>query len=153
MKNTYFETMMEISKAYEKVRSEHEKKKDQIIDTYGYDSTELKDWYDEKELIKKQNPYTNPEYIALRSWYYPNQGELDDIILDDFFWNKETTEEFINTLRSAEVETFVVVNNSSALMENIHWFVESGCTFVEPCTIHYEDGFRGDRMGLRFKVS
>ena len=45
--NTYFEEMKRIGYAWEEARAERKNRKQQIIDTLGWDSEELKAWYEE----------------------------------------------------------------------------------------------------------
>lgn len=50
--NTYFENLKCLGHEYEERRVAHEGRKQHIIDTYGWDSEELKNWYTEKEAMK-----------------------------------------------------------------------------------------------------
>ena len=43
--NTYFENLKRIGHEYEAARVERQARKQQIIDTLGWDSEELKAWY------------------------------------------------------------------------------------------------------------
>ena len=47
--NTYFAELDQIARAFDEKRRAHEAKKQQILDTYGWDSEELNAWYREKE--------------------------------------------------------------------------------------------------------
>ena len=47
--NTYFEELRAIAAAFEEKRAAHESRKQHLIDTYGWDSEEVKAWYREKE--------------------------------------------------------------------------------------------------------
>ena len=150
-KNTYFETMMKIAKAYENVRSEHEKKKDQIVETYGYGSKELDTWYDEKTVIERQLPYTSGEYIALRSWWLSKEESFECVVISEFFLNKEDVKDFVNTMRKAGITEFLTVDSSTALMGNISWFTDCGCTISALCEVH---SGRWDEVkpGLKFRI-
>lgn len=44
--NAHFEEMRRIGTEFEEKRRAHEEKKQEIIDTCGWDSDELKAWYD-----------------------------------------------------------------------------------------------------------
>ena len=47
--NTYFEELNRTARAFEEKHEAHKKLKQQIIDTQGWDSEELKAWYREEE--------------------------------------------------------------------------------------------------------
>ena len=50
--NTYFENLKRIGHEYEAARVERQARKQQIIDTLGWDSEELKAWYAEDQAAK-----------------------------------------------------------------------------------------------------
>ena len=150
--NTYFEELERIGAEWTKAHEEHKAKKQHIIGTYGWDSKELKVWYEEEENIKF--PYSAGACKAYRAWKYTDG---DEILFDDFVWEAEA-HDFIDTLRKAGIETFVIVNTSTALMENLHWFAAEGCTMQGLCTItKKENRFGEDReeqiMGIRFTLN
>ena len=45
--NAYFEELKRLGHEFEAVRVERKNRKQQIIDTYGWESAELKSWYAE----------------------------------------------------------------------------------------------------------
>ena len=50
--NTYFENLKRIGHDWEAARVERQARKQQIIDTLGWDSDELKAWYEEDAAAK-----------------------------------------------------------------------------------------------------
>ena len=83
--------------------------------------------------------------------------DADEILFDDYVWDKEA-HDFIDTFRKAGIETFVVTNKSTALMENLHWFAAEGCEMLGLCTITKKENRWGEEteeqiMGIRFKVN
>ena len=149
--NTYFEELERIGSEFMARREEHKAKKQGIIDTCGWDSEELKAWYAEEERMKF--PYSEGACKAFRAWKY-NEG--DEMVFEDFVWEKEA-HDFIDTLRKAGIDTFVITNTSTALMENLHWFAAEGCTMQGLCTITKKENRWGEEkeeqvMGIRFKV-
>ena len=122
-----------------------------IIKTRGWDSPELEVWYAEEEKMKF--PFSNGANKAYRAWRY-SQG--DEVVMEDFCWTAER-HDFIDTLRKAGLQSFVTVNNSTGLMEDIHGYIAEGCTLEGPCTIVKKDNRFGEEIqetiqGLRFRL-
>ena len=74
--------------------------------------------------------------------------------MDDSLWDKEVAD-FVNTLRSAGIKTFVYTSKSTAVMENLHAFAAQGCTMAGLCTITRQETRWGEEapyevQGIRF---
>ena len=150
--NTYFEELERIGSEWTKTHEAHKKLKEQIIEEKGWDSEELKAWYAEEEQMSF--PYSQGACKAYRAWKY---STTDEILFDDFVWEKDA-HDFIDTFRKAGIETFVVTNQSTALMENLHWFAAEGCTMLGLCTITKKENRWGEEkeeqiMGIRFRLN
>ena len=153
--NTYFENLKRIGHEYEEHRASHEAKKQPIIDTYGWDSEELKAWYAEKEAMKF--PFEQGACKAYRAWAQSISRKEDELEMDDFLWEKEV-KDFIDTLRKAGITSFVYTNTSTAVMENLHAFAAEGCTMSGLCTITRKETRWGDEepteiQGIRFQLN
>ena len=153
--NTYFENLKRIGHDWEAARIERQARKQQIIDTLGWDSEELKAWYEEDAAAKF--PFESGVSKAYRAWAQSLSRKEDELEMDDFLWDKEV-EDFIEALRSAGIETFVYTNQSTAVMENLHAFAAAGCTMTGLCTITRQETRWGDEeltevMGIRFRVN
>ena len=153
--NTYFENLKRIGHEWEAARVERQSRKQQIIDTLGWDSDELKAWYEEDAAAKF--PFESGVSKAYRAWAQSLSRKEDELEMDDFLWDKEV-KDFIEALRSAGIETFVYTNQSTAVMENLHAFAAHGCTMMGLCTITRQETRWGDEeptevMGIRFKVN
>lgn len=153
--NSYFEEMKRIGYAWEEARVERKNRKQQIIDTLGWDSEELKAWYEED----KAAPFPFPQGAskAYRAWAGSISRKEDEVEMDDFLWEKEV-HDFIDTLRRAGIHTFVYTNQSTAVMENLHAFAAEDCTMDGLCTITRHEDRWGDEeptevMGIRFSVN
>lgn len=153
--NTYFENLKRIGHEYEERRTTHEGRKQHIIDTYGWDSEEWKNWYAEKEAMKF--PFEQGACKAYRAWAQSISRKEDELEMDDFLWDKEV-KDFIDTLRCAGITSFVYTNQSTAVMENLHAFAAQGCTMIGLCTITKQETRWGDEepteiMGIRFQLN
>ena len=153
-KNTYFEELAEIGKAYEEKRRAHEEKKQQIIDTCGWDSEELKNWYAEKEAMTY--PISEGACKAYRAFRMSEEKHSSEFELEDFLWEREVPD-FVEALRKAGISTFAYTNQSTAVMENLHQFAAAGCTMMGLCTVTRQERRWGDEettehMGVRFSI-
>ena len=97
--------------------------------------------------------------LRLAAWQFLLAGLMSGVcmlIFEDFVWEREAAD-FIDTLRKAGLETFVVTNDSTALMENIHWFVGLGCKLEGTCIVtrhrrRWGEDEKEQLMGLRFSL-
>ena len=153
--NAFFENLKRLGHEYEAARVERQQRKQQIIDTLGWDSPELKAWYEEDAAAKF--PFEQGACKAYRAWASSISRKEDELEMDDFLWDKEVAD-FVNTLRSAGIKTFVYTNQSTAVMENLHAFAAQGCTMMGLCTITRQETRWGDEeptevMGIRFTLN
>ena len=152
--NTYFENLYRIGCEYETARAERQARKQQIIDTLGWNSDELKAWYEEDKTAKF--PFEQGACKAYRAWKSSISRQEDEVEMDDFLWEKEVGE-FVDTLRQAEIATFVYTNQSTAVMENLHQFAAAGCRLEGLCTITRKENRWGEEepyevQGIRFSL-
>ena len=153
--NTYFAELKRIGHEFEAARVERKNRKQQIIDTYGWESDELKAWYEEDQAVVF--PFPQGACKAYRAWAQSLSRKEDEVEMDDFLWEKEVAD-FIDALRKAGIETFVYTNQSTAVMENLHQFAAAGCTMQGLCTITRHESRWGDEepaeiMGIRFSLN
>ena len=152
---SYFEEMKRIGYAWEAARVERKNRKQQIIDTLGWDSEELKAWNEEDKAAAF--PFPPGASKAYRAWAGSISRKEDEVEMEDFLWETEV-HDFIDTLRRARIQTFVYTNQSTAVMENLHAFAAEGCTMDGLCTITRHEDRWGDEeptevMGIRFSVN
>lgn len=152
--NTYFEEIRRIGHEWEKRRQERRERKQTIIDTYGWESDELKAWYAEDAAATF--PISQGVSKAYRAWWTSIERKQDEVEMDDFLWEKDVTD-FIDALKAAGIRTFVYTNQSTAVMENLHQFVAAGCTMQGLCTITRTEDRWGEEkphevMGIRFTI-
>jgi len=149
--NAFFDEMYHIGREWSLKHREHEKLKEEIIATKGWDSEELEAWYAEEEQMKF--PFSNGANKAYRAWKY-SQG--DEVVMEDFTWERER-HDFIDALRKAGMKTFVTTNQSTGLMEDIHGFIAEGCTMLGTCIITKKKDRWGEEteeqiQGIRFAL-
>ena len=152
--NAVFMEMYRMGHEWEKAREARRARKQEIIDTLGWDSEELKAWYAEDEAAKF--PISQGANKAYRAWASSVGRQEDEIEMDDFLWEREVAD-FVDTLRKAGFTTFVYTNQSTAVMENLHQFVAEGCKLEGFCTITRRESRWGDEepvevMGVRFSL-
>ena len=153
--NAVFNEMRRIGHEWEKAREERRTRKQEIIDTMGWDSEELKAWYAEDQAAKF--PFEQGACKAYRAWASSISRKETELEMDDFLWEKEVRD-FVEALRSAGIKTFVYTNQSTAVMENLHAFAAEGCTMMGLCTITRQETRWGEEepyevQGIRFSLS
>ena len=152
--NTYFDNLYRIGCEYEAARVERQARKQQIIDTLGWDSAELKAWYEEDKAAKF--PFSQGISKAFRAWKTSIQRSEDEVEMDDFLWESEV-HDFVEALREAGFQTFVYTNQSTAVMENLHQLAAEGCRMDGLCTITRRETRWGEEepygvQGIRFSL-
>ena len=151
--NTYFAELEAIARDFEARHDAHKKLKQQIIDTLGWDSEELKAWYAEEENDFRY-PISAGACKVFRAWRY---SDTDEVIMDDHCWDRER-HDFIDTLRKAGIQSMVVTCQSTGLMEDLHGYDAEGCAMQGLCTITKKDNRWGEEteeqiMGIRFSLN
>ena len=153
--NSYFLNLKRIGHEWEAARVERQARKQQIIETHGWGSEELKAWYAEDEAATF--PFGQGACKAYRAWAGSIARQEDEVELDDYLWDREVSD-FVSALREAGIKTFVYTNQSTAVMGNLHAFAAEGCTMTGLCTITRHETRWGDEeptevIGIRFQVN
>ena len=156
MNTTYFDEMTANCAAYERAKKERTERKQQIAETYGWDSPEMDAWYAEDKAAGTY-PYTGGEMKAYWVFKFRRENDNYEFEMTDYCWDTEF-HDFIETLRKLGITEFTLTNQSTALMENIYGYTAEGCTMVGLHTItkkslrwgeeHYETA-----QGILFKVN
>ena len=154
LKDNYcFNLMKKTREKYEKIMSAHEEKKKSIIGTYSCDSPEVQEWYDRYFEIKNSFPYTSGQYKAYCAWASSVRWHHKILVLDDFVWDQEM-DDFIQTLKETGIKEFAYMNSSTAVMNNIHGFINGGYDFAGLYVIQNKDKYRDNIVkGIRFKLA
>ena len=146
--NDYMNELGKKLNAYEREHKAWEESKE-AARAKGYEA--LMEWYDNAPQ-KPEYPLTGGQSKAYSLWYWNEREELN---FDDFVWKGEA-KDFIDTLRAAGVKTFTMTDKSTALMENMHWFQQNGCTLMGLCEVEPTDPWEkkhiGPKKGVRFAL-
>ena len=148
--NAYFLNLKRLGHEYEEARAERRARKQQIIDTLGWESEELKAWYEEDAAA--QFPLSQGACKAYRAWVSSLSRQEDELEMDDFLWEKEV-HDFVEALRGAGIDTFVYTNQSTAVMENLHAFAAEGCAMITRHENRWGNEEPTEIMGIRFSLS
>lgn len=119
--NTYMTRAMRLDDEYWATKTGIDKTVDAMIDN-GIDiSTACEIGAKAKKALV--NPISDGERKAIRAW---RTSTSETVIMNDFLWESEVAG-FVYALRSAGITTFIFTNQSTALMENLHWLAAAGC--------------------------
>lgn len=155
MENAYFAIIEKERRAYENRKVEHQLKKVKIADTYGWESLEMKAWYEEEDAMECPiKDGENMAYMAYKKSQIQNSSEFE---LEDCVWEQDL-EDFLEALRKAGIPEFAYTNQGPAAVLNIHAFVEAGCTFEGLCKVTRMKDRCGKEKetecpGIRFQVN
>ena len=138
--NPYFQKMKSTGEAWEKGRVERMLEKREIVKQYGRDSDELKKWYERENGL--QFPFSEGQSRAYRGWFLSVQKQSSELEYEDLPWDKDVPA-FLDAIRAAGFTSFVVTDQSTALMRILHAFFALGCTMTGLCHVTR----REDRWG------
>ena len=85
--NTYFKELEKAGEEYEAKKDALDEKKKDLVEKYGYGSEELEAWY--KENNELTFPFKEGECKAYRAWKESAWHEDEELVMDDFLWDKE----------------------------------------------------------------
>ena len=145
-----YEEMTETCTAWEADRERRRVAKQKIIDTCGWDSAELKAWYEEDKA--KAFPYSKGQMKAYRAV----RDSVDEVEVSDFCFDNER-HDFIGTLRRMGVTEFTVTDQSTGLMDDIYGYIAEGCTMQGVHSIIRKNNRWGEeeteeKKGIRFTI-
>jgi len=156
MNTEIFKTMKSRSDEYMEKWNALKVAEKNALDTYGPYSAEHSEACKLLSDFKEKNKvsYNNGQCIAYRAYNNYKNGIYPCFVVDENFYVDSDVKDFLDTLREAEVETFILTCKSTALMENIHWLVEYGCVLAETCKIiKYSEYCNFEHLGLMFRVN
>ena len=150
--NKVFEDIRSKATEWDAIRMEHKKQEEAIIEAHGYCSDELQAW--KKATTLPPFPISHGAMKAYHAWRSNNDHETEEFEFNDFTWETET-KDFIDTLRKAGIETMIITNASTALLENLHAYAAEGCTLEGLCTVKRKTIWGTDEEipGIRLRIN
>lgn len=91
---------------------------------------------------------------ALEAYSFTINRKSSEFECNDLPWTTDMSD-FVKTLREAGLETIVVTETSTALLENLHKLAAQGCTVEGLCTVTRPDfwGKPEDVPGIRVRIN
>ena len=133
MNTTYFDEMTANCAAYERAKKEYTECKQQIAETYGWDSLEMYAW-NEAGNTKPTYPYSNGAMMAYNVFKNRSDNLEDECEMDETIWNEEFSD-FVTTLRKLGVTEFTITKDISGMIGTLYQFTDEGCTVAGLHTI------------------
>ena len=155
MNTTYFDEMTANCIAWENAKKERDERREQIFQTYGWNSPEMEAWKAEDQAAVR--PYSDGAMKAYWVFKQALDNENGEFEMNDSLWDRER-QDFVETLRKLGITEFTVTNHSSGLMDDIYGYTELGCTMAGLHTITKKfPEWRGEGYetvkGILFKVN
>ena len=118
-------------------------------ETIAYFENQLKRHHNGEKLTAAENK-------ACQAFENSRREGWEDFVLTDFLWETEIAE-FAAEMRAAQIESFVITNHSTALMENLHGFHQQGMSIAELTYIERENRLHKNGIeripGIRIRVA
>ena len=149
---TYFKHMYDVAFAYGRAAEERKAEKERLIAEDNWDA--VHEWYEREKTYT--SPYTSGQYKAFWAYRRSSEMELKDFEMSDALWESEVAD-FCRTLLEAGVTEFVLTNQTTALMENIHQLENQGWHLTGTCRLPVKQYRYGsdrveEHLGLRFEI-
>lgn len=146
--NDYFQNMENCLADYYDRVNKADKARSDAVAKYGY-GKETDKYFERLEKIRGERPYSNGQ---VQAYHVVDRCKGEELVVSDFVW-EDDIHDFIQTLREGGIKDFVLTTQSTALMADIHGFVDEGCSIDGTCKI-VREGYYGEEvvLGLRFKM-
>ena len=132
MNTTYFDEMTANCTAWQNAKKERDERREQIFQTYGWNSPEMEAWKAEDQAAVR--PYSDGAMKAYWVFKLNLDNDNGEFEMSDSLWDRER-QDFVETLRKLGVKEFTVTTQSTGLMTDIYGYTELGCTMVGLHTI------------------
>ena len=148
----YVHRMYEDASRFHQAKRLREDEKRALIAADNWDAVDA--WNEREKLFP--DPFTSGQYKAYWAFDRSSEIETGDLEMNDFLWEYEV-KDFTETLRAAGLTTFVMTNQSTGLMRNIHELEAEGWRLVGACKLAVKENRYGcerieERLGLRFEI-
>ena len=150
--NEVYETMRKVCWEWEDRKKEMEKAKNEAVEEFGWDSKEYKTARDNLKEFEETFPYTRGQMNAHWAMAEMLRKDENELVMSESCFDCSRAE-FVDQLRAYGLTEFVCTNHSTALMDDIHGYVEAGCKIIELCEIKrgdvpWEEVVKGIRFAL-----
>lgn len=125
-KNTYFESMRQTAINYNEAKAERDEERRSLIKANDWDG--VKAW-DEREKKEFPYPFTQGANKALIEYDCSLSNGADYFEVRDLPWDKELPD-FVKTLQLAGIDTIVITDQSTGLMDGIYGLTALGCEMI-----------------------
>lgn len=78
-----------------------------------------------EELIATEAEYKRGEINLLRAYTESKRRGYEELVLTEICWEQDHAD-LIDLIRKAKLNTFLIADGSSALLETLHTFIEEG---------------------------
>ena len=138
--NEVFNEIRRTATEWETAKRERSERKKAIIKEFGYDSPEYAAWSESD--TETPFPISHGAMKAYHAWRSNNENDTEEF-------------EFNDTLRKAGIETMIITNASTALLENLHAYAAEGCTLEGLCTVKRKTIWGTDEEipGIRLRIN
>jgi len=137
----FFENLHSIGVTFQNEKQIRLNEKVKLLEKANHD-IELEQWYKREESFSF--PLTRGETIALQDWHSYCELSKDYFECDDLPWEKDLLA-YIETLRKAGIEKFVITDHSTALLDSLHLLSTYGCQLVSLATVTRNEKRWGSR--------
>lgn len=155
--NKTFETMSQEVDRWGRIFAGLRKEKDALFGRVDYESPEFQDVLNRLKKAEAEYPFSHGQLFAFHVVDKSIEKGLDEVEIFDCCWEKDM-HDFVETLRSFGVDTFVVTDTSTALMRSLHRYAAEGCTMLGLCEFKKKENLFGTEreeivQGVRFKMN
>lgn len=102
----------------------------------------------DKYTNKKQKPQSHGMNHAIVSYLHTNDANLTELYIDDMPFLNDM-DDFMSTIETAGITEFLLCDNSTALMESLHYLFAHGWQIAGTCEV--DISLVTTRQGLRMK--
>lgn len=102
----------------------------------------------EKYTAKKQAPESHGMNRAIIAYLHTNDASLSELMVDDMPFSNDM-DDFMGTIEAAGITEFLLCDDSTALMESLHYLFSHGWQVV--CTCEVETSRITTKQGLRMR--
>lgn len=99
-------------------------------------------------------PYSRGDMDALRTYNRCRKNGIEELECSELPW-LEDVEDFVNTMKEAGAEFFIITDEGTALMECIHRMTDLGCSIDGTYRVTRINNWQEEKtiLGIRMKIN